>query len=101
MSAAIFKCDTQTQINFFKQQTGVRSTAGLNEMIVQRFQTILGTSVVGNRTISDLVWLRLMNLGYRGSVGDMLNEFFRRKSGTMDRVRAEQIFFLNAANDFT
>ncbi len=52
-------------------------------------------------TASDLVNLRLNNLGYSGPLGDKLNEFFRRKSGTTDRERAEQIFFLNAASDFT
>ena len=101
MSASIFKCDAQTQINYFKVQTGVRSTASLNEMIVQRFQTLLGTSVVGNHTISDLVWRRLNNLGYRGSVGEQLNNFFAVKSGRTDRVRAEQICFLNTSSDFT
>lgn len=100
MSAAIFKCDAQTQINYFKVQTGVKSTASLNEMIVQRFQTLLGTSVVGNRTVADLVWLRLNNLGYRGCLSEQLNNFFAVKSGVTDRVRAEQIFFSNTGNNF-
>ncbi len=52
-------------------------------------------------TASDLVRIRLNNLGYTGPLGDMLNEFFRRKSGTTDRIQAEEIFFLSAANNFT
>lgn len=100
MSSSIFKCDAQTQINYFKAQTGVRSTASLNEMIVQRFQTLLGVSVVGNRTIADLVWLRLNNLGYRGCLSEQLTNFFNVKSGNTDRIRQEIIFFSNVANNF-
>jgi hypothetical protein len=51
-------------------------------------------------TASDLVNLRLSNLGYTGPLGDKLNDFFRVKSGTTDRIRAEQIFFSSAANNF-
>jgi hypothetical protein len=52
-------------------------------------------------TASDLVELRLKNLGYSGPLADMLNDFFRVKSGTTDRMRAEQIFFSNTGNNFT
>lgn len=49
---------------------------------------------------SDLVRIRLNNLGYTGPLGDMLNDFFRVKSGSTDRVLAETIFFSNVANNF-
>ncbi len=52
-------------------------------------------------TASDLIRVRLNNLGYTGPLGDMLNDFFRIKSGTTDRVRAENIFFSNVSNNFT
>ena len=101
MPSSIFRAPAQMQIDYFRQQTGVSSTSSLNEMIVQRFVTLLGVSTVGNKTLSDLVNLRLNNLGYSGPLGDKLNDFFRVKSGTTDRVRAEQIFFSNVANNFT
>lgn len=100
MPSSIFKAPAQIQINYFKTQTGVSSTSSLNEMVKQRFVTLLGIAP-GTRTTSDLVWLRLNNLGYRGCLSEMLTNFFNVKVGNTDRVRQEIIFFSNPLNNFT
>lgn len=95
--ASIFRTNADNVNTWFRiKGAGV---GGQHEVLRRYMVTKLGADPGGSPT--DLLNLRLGNLGYTGPLQERLNKFFQVKTSAINSNDAERLFFLNTGLDFT